>query len=295
MRKGTRLVALVAALPQYCSAVEGCLRRADVEEASRILEASGRSRLKANLELGRRVLKLLKKSVLSVSSSMRHTLHSATAPVRARKSPLTHQPPRTKPTFRVCACDLLERYSKQLFASRILRTFESRISIMKYCLQAAAQWPVGLRCERHVGTASPTSSARPSRVGLERPRHGARLCGSVLRRPAGNLLAEPHSDLCRDVIVTNSVQLTGRFVKDDIADVMVVLLDTQHCLAARIRRIAATRPSGQGNQTVPEKKFAGLAKRYHNHAHSQSISHGTFSPQPKVCDPVVSVHRMQII
>ena len=93
MRKGTRLVALVAALPQYCSAVEGCLRRADVEEASRILEASGRSRLKANLELGRRVLKLLKKSVLSVSSSMRHT------PQRNGASPCeevtTHSPATT--------------------------------------------------------------------------------------------------------------------------------------------------------------------------------------------------------
>ena len=47
---------------------EGCLKRTDEEEASRILEASGHRRLKANLEIGRRVLKLLKKSVLSVSS-----------------------------------------------------------------------------------------------------------------------------------------------------------------------------------------------------------------------------------
>jgi hypothetical protein len=118
MRRGTRLVALVAALPLDCSAVEECLRRTGVEEASRILEVSGRRQLKANLELGRRYLKLLKKSVLSVSSSMRHTLHSVTAPVRARKSPLTHQPPRSRSTFHACACDLLERCSGDCLLQR---------------------------------------------------------------------------------------------------------------------------------------------------------------------------------
>lgn len=90
MRKGTRLVALVAALPQYCSAVEGCLQRAGVEEASRILGASGQRRLIANLELGRIVLKLLKKSVLSVLAHRApHSTAQRRQSVRGSHHPLT--------------------------------------------------------------------------------------------------------------------------------------------------------------------------------------------------------------
>jgi hypothetical protein len=61
-----------------------------VEESSRISGASEHRRLKVYLKLGRKDVKLLKKSVLSVSSSTRHTLHNGE--VRAVLSVTTYSP-----------------------------------------------------------------------------------------------------------------------------------------------------------------------------------------------------------
>lgn len=99
MHGGTRLVALLRMLPMVLFEEQTWKKRLEP------YEPWGTDGLKANLELGRRDLKLLKKSVLSVSSSMRHTLHTNARPREV--PPLTSHreaDPRFTSAAAICSC-----------------------------------------------------------------------------------------------------------------------------------------------------------------------------------------------